>query len=100
MNVKEYGVKSSWDGWRTFAYVSDGTKMGLMPITWANELFKTRQQAKTFINDFINDINIKAKIVLDKLSLDKSIHEKHYELIETHRKKIQNLYDNLNFELL
>ena len=41
MEVKEYGVKKSWDGWRTFAYVLDGTPMGLMPITWANELFKT-----------------------------------------------------------
>jgi hypothetical protein len=51
MEVEEYGVKKSWDGWRTFAYVSDGTPMGLMPITWANELFKTKQQAKTFIND-------------------------------------------------
>jgi len=57
-------------------------------------------KSKTFINDFINDININAKIVLDKLSLDKSIHEKHHELIEKHRKKIQDLYDNLNFELL
>jgi hypothetical protein len=51
MNVKDYGVKSSWDGWRTFAYVSDGTPMGMMPITWANELFKTKKQAKTFIDD-------------------------------------------------
>jgi hypothetical protein len=25
--------------------------MGLMPITWANELFKTKQQAKVFIED-------------------------------------------------
>ena len=51
MEVKEYGVKSSWDGWRTFAYVSDGTPMGLMPITWANELFKTKKQAKDFIDN-------------------------------------------------
>ena len=51
MKVKDYGVKSSWDGWRTFAYVSDGTPMGMMPITWANELFKTKKQAKTFIDD-------------------------------------------------
>ncbi len=33
MNVEDYGVKKSWDGWRTFAYVRDGTPMGLMPIT-------------------------------------------------------------------
>jgi hypothetical protein len=57
-------------------------------------------KSNTFINDFINDININAKIVLDKLSVDKSIHEKHNELIEKHRKQIQDLYDNLKFELL
>ena len=51
LNCKDYGVKKSWDGWRTFAYVSDGTKMGLMPITWANELFKSREQAKDLIED-------------------------------------------------
>ena len=51
MEVEDYGVKKSWDGWRTFACVSDGTPMGLMPITWANELFKTKQQAKAFIED-------------------------------------------------
>ena len=51
MEVEEYGIKKSWDGWRTFAYVRDGTPMGLMPITWANELFKTKQKAKTFIDD-------------------------------------------------
>jgi len=51
LNCKDYGVKKSWDGWRTFAYVSDGTKMGMMPINWANELFKSREQAKDFIED-------------------------------------------------
>jgi hypothetical protein len=51
LNCKDYGVKKSWDGWRTYAYVSDGTSMGLMPITWANELFKTKKQAKDFIED-------------------------------------------------
>jgi hypothetical protein len=51
LNCKDYGVKKSRDGWRTYAYVSDGTSMGLMPITWANELFKTKKQAKDFIED-------------------------------------------------
>ena len=51
LSCKDYGVKKSWDGWRTYAYVSDGTKMGMMPITWANELFKSREQAKNFIED-------------------------------------------------
>jgi hypothetical protein len=49
MEVKEYGVKKSWDGYRTYANVQDGKY--LMPINWANELFKTKQQAKTFIED-------------------------------------------------
>ena len=51
LNCKDYGVKQSWVGWRTYAYVSDGTIMGMMPITWANELFKSRKQAKDFIED-------------------------------------------------
>ena len=51
LNCKDYGVKKSWDGWRTYAYVSDGTQMGLMPITWADELFKNKKQAKDFIED-------------------------------------------------
>ena len=51
MKAKEYGVKKSWGGWRTYAYVGDGTPMGLMPINWANGLFKTKKQAKTFIDD-------------------------------------------------
>ena len=59
MEVEEYGVKKSWDGWRTFAYVRDGTPMGLMPITWANELFKTKKQAKTFIEDLAKKYNWK-----------------------------------------
>ena len=59
MEVEEYGVKKSWDGWRTFAYVRDGTPMGLMPITRANELFKTKKQAKTFIEDLAKKYNWK-----------------------------------------
>jgi hypothetical protein len=31
--------------------VSDGTSIGLMPITWASEAFKTKQQAKAFIDE-------------------------------------------------
>jgi hypothetical protein len=51
LNCKDYGIKKSSDGWRSYAYVSDGTPMGLMPITWASEAFKTKQQAKAFIDD-------------------------------------------------
>jgi hypothetical protein len=51
MNVKDYGIKKSWNGWQTYAYVSDGTKLGLMPIDWATSVFKTKQQATSFIKD-------------------------------------------------
>jgi hypothetical protein len=47
--LRSKNAKDLVDGWRTFAYVSDGTPMGMMPITWANELFKTKKQAKDFI---------------------------------------------------
>ena len=53
LNCKDYGVKKSWDGWRTYAYVSDGTKMGMMPITWANELFKSRISLWRFLHESI-----------------------------------------------
>jgi hypothetical protein len=51
LNCKDYGIKKSWDGWRTYAHTSDGSSMGLMPINWASELFKNKKQAETFIND-------------------------------------------------
>jgi len=57
MNAKDYGVKKSWDGWRTYANVSDGTPMGLMPINWANGLFKTKQEAQAYINKLAKEWN-------------------------------------------
>ena len=51
MKAKDYGVKKSWNGWMTYAYVSDGTALGLMPIDWASQKFDTKQQAKNFIED-------------------------------------------------
>jgi hypothetical protein len=49
LNCKDFGVKKSWDGWRTYANVSDGTNSGLMPINWANGLFKTKSAANKSI---------------------------------------------------
>jgi hypothetical protein len=57
MQAKNYGVKKSWDGWRTYAHVSDGTPMGLMPIDWANGLFKTKQEATAYINKLAKEWN-------------------------------------------
>jgi hypothetical protein len=57
MQVKDYGIKKSWDGWRTYAHVSDGTPLGLMPINWANGLFKTKQEAKAYIEKLANENN-------------------------------------------
>lgn len=57
MQAKDYGVKKSWDGWRTYAHVSDGTPMGLMPINWANGLFKTKQEAQAYINKLAKEWN-------------------------------------------
>ena len=48
MDIKEYGVKKSWDGWRTYALVKDYGNY-LTPITWLNKLFKTKKKAKNFI---------------------------------------------------
>jgi hypothetical protein len=55
MQVKEYGVKKTWDGWRTYANVQDGKY--LMPINWANELFKTKQEAKAHIEKLAKEWN-------------------------------------------
>jgi hypothetical protein len=57
MQAKDYGVKKSWDGWRTYAHVSDGTPLGLMPINWANGLFKTKLEATAYINKLAKEWN-------------------------------------------
>jgi hypothetical protein len=57
MQVKDYGIKKSWDGWRTYAHVSDGTPLGLMPINWASALFKTKQEAKAYIEKLAKEWN-------------------------------------------
>lgn len=55
MQAKEYGVKKTWDGYRTYANVKDGKF--LMPINWANELFKTKQEAKAYIEKLAKEWN-------------------------------------------
>ena len=57
MQAKDYGVKKSWDGWRTYAHVSDGTPLGLMPINWASALFKTKLEATAYINKLAKEWN-------------------------------------------
>jgi len=57
MQAKDYGIKKSWDGWRTYAHVSDGTPLGLMPINWASDLFKTKQEAKAHIEKLAKEWN-------------------------------------------
>ncbi len=55
MQAKEYGVKKTWDGYRTYANVQDGKY--LMPINWANGLFKTKQEAQAYINKLAKEWN-------------------------------------------
>ena len=53
-NIKEYGVKKTWDGYRTYAHVQDGKF--LTPINWCSELFKTKKQAQKFINQQVEKL--------------------------------------------
>ena len=55
MIAEDYGVKKSWDGYRTYANVQDGKY--LMPINWANGLFKTKKEANDFINKLAKENN-------------------------------------------
>jgi hypothetical protein len=55
MNIKEYGVKKTWDGWRSYALVKDYGNY-VTPITWLNKLFKTKKKAKNFIEKEINKL--------------------------------------------
>ena len=55
MQAKEYGVKKTWDGYRTYANVQDGKL--LMPINWASVLFKTKQKAKAHIDKLAKEWN-------------------------------------------
>jgi hypothetical protein len=55
MQAKEYGVKKTWDGYRTYANVQDGKY--LIPINWASSLFKTKQEAKAYIEKLAKEWN-------------------------------------------
>ena len=55
MIAKEYGVKKTWDGYRTYANVQDGKY--LMPINWASALFKTKQESKAYIKKLAKEWN-------------------------------------------
>ena len=60
LNVKEYGVKKTWDNqWETFAHTPDGKY--LMPITWAREVYKTKKEAKRQIEKLAKKWNWKLK---------------------------------------
>jgi hypothetical protein len=55
INAQEYGVKKTWDGYRTYANVQDGKF--LMPINWASELFKSKTKASIFIKNLAKEWN-------------------------------------------
>ena len=55
MIAKEHGVKKTWDGYRTYANVQDGKY--LIPINWANGLFKTKKEANDYINKLAKENN-------------------------------------------
>ena len=58
LNVKEYGVKKTWDNqWETFAHAPDGKY--LIPITWAREVYKTKKEAKRQIEKLAKKWNWK-----------------------------------------
>jgi hypothetical protein len=55
INAQEYGVKKTWDGYRTYANVQDGKF--LMPINWASKLFKSKTKASIFIKNLAKEWN-------------------------------------------
>ena len=55
INAQEYGVKKTWNGYRTYANVQDGKF--LMPINWASELFKSKTKASIFIKNLAKEWN-------------------------------------------
>ena len=57
--IKEYGVKKiSKSEYQTYAYVQD-TGRYLTPITWLNETFKSKKEAKEWL-----DKQLKEKLCL------------------------------------
>jgi hypothetical protein len=55
MNIKEHGVKKTWDKqFETYAYVQDGKY--LTPITWMREVFKTEKKAKEWLKNKLMEV--------------------------------------------
>jgi len=49
MDIKEYGVRKTWDNkYETYAYVKDYGDY-LTPITWMREVFSTKKKAKNWL---------------------------------------------------
>jgi len=58
MDIKEYGVKKTWDKkWQTFANVKDGKY--LIPITWLNGKFKSKSKAKKWIETQVKLLSLR-----------------------------------------
>ena len=55
MWIKDYGVKEIWDKkYETYAYVQDTGKY-LTPVTWLQETFNTKKEAKKWLNNKIKE---------------------------------------------
>ena len=57
MNIKEYGVKKTWDNkYETYAYVKDYGNY-LTPITWMREVFSTKKKAKDWLGKKLKELS-------------------------------------------
>ncbi len=57
MNIKEYGVKKTWDNkYETYAYVKDYGDY-LTPITWMREVFSTKKKAKDWLQKKLKEVD-------------------------------------------
>ena len=58
-NVQEYGIKKTWDGFRSYVHVKDGKY--LIPINWCNQLFKSKKQAQKFLSEKLIELGVYKK---------------------------------------
>ena len=57
MNIREYGVKKSWDNkWQTFANAQDGKY--LMPITWLRYTSKHKTNAQEWLRKELKKLGV------------------------------------------
>lgn len=57
MNIKEYGVKKTWDNkYETYAYVKDYGDY-LTPITWMREVFSNKKKAKDWLEKKLKELS-------------------------------------------